>query len=242
MDAQDIVLYQYSICPFCNKVKSLLDLYGIAYHVVEVNPLTKGELRAVVRDYRKVPVARIGGEVVTDSPRIVERLRACLSEAGAGGDAAVFGGEALSWAAWADERLAVLLFPNITRSWSEAYQAFRYVNAVPTFGALDRAANLAVGSTAMWLAQGRLKRKYGIEDERGALYAAVAEWEGALEASGGAFAGGAAPHMGDVAVFGALRAIEGMDAHRDILENTALGPWYARMRALVGDGSCRGFQ
>lgn len=31
------------------------------------------------------------------------------------------------WAEWADKQLAVLLFPNITRSFDEAYQAFSYV-------------------------------------------------------------------------------------------------------------------
>ncbi len=30
----------------------------------------------------------------------------------------------MEWATWSDTKLAVLLFPNITRSWSEAYQAF----------------------------------------------------------------------------------------------------------------------
>jgi hypothetical protein len=39
----------------------------------------------------------------------------------------VFGCVLCRWAEWADKQLAVLLFPNITRSFDEAYQAFSYV-------------------------------------------------------------------------------------------------------------------
>ncbi|CAN0121869.1 unnamed protein product, partial [Heterosigma akashiwo] len=77
-------------------------------------------------------------------------------------------------AAWADRKLAVLLFPNITRSFAEARQAFAYIQDVPTFSTPQKIANVVLGSTAMWLAQGKLKKKYGIEDERQALYSEVA--------------------------------------------------------------------
>ena len=39
--------------------------------------------------------------------------------------------EAMEWATWSDTKLSVLLFPNITRSWSEAYQAPRCCCAGP---------------------------------------------------------------------------------------------------------------
>ena len=63
-DAKEVVLYQYATCPFCNKVrrewlrhvawwsrdaplqlKAFLDYHKIPYKVVEVNPLTKKELK-----------------------------------------------------------------------------------------------------------------------------------------------------------------------------------------------------
>ncbi|KAE9588266.1 hypothetical protein Lal_00002755 [Lupinus albus] len=40
-----VVLYQYEACPFCNKVKAFLDYYDIPYKVVEVNPLSKKEIK-----------------------------------------------------------------------------------------------------------------------------------------------------------------------------------------------------
>lgn len=34
---------------------------------------------------------------------------------------------ALEWAEWSDKKFSVLLFPNITRSFSESFEAFGYV-------------------------------------------------------------------------------------------------------------------
>jgi hypothetical protein len=44
-DLPSVKLYQYAICPFCNQAKAILSYAGIAYDVVEVNPLTKAELK-----------------------------------------------------------------------------------------------------------------------------------------------------------------------------------------------------
>eukprot|EP00968_Pinguiococcus_pyrenoidosus_P024014 scaffold4195_cov250-Pinguiococcus_pyrenoidosus.AAC.6 len=254
----DIVIYQYAICPFCNKVKALLDFYDVAYHVTEVNPLTKKQI-SHVKDYRKVPIASIGGELVTDSPRIVEAIEAQITAAAGKKDANFFSEDAQAWTTFADKELAVLLFPNMTRSFNESYQAFSYVNAVPTFSyflmmttnsgafvgsgelilsppsgsehAVDKVSNLALGSTAMWLAQGKLKKKYNIDNEREALFSAVRKFEAAIE--GSTFLGGASPHMGDIAVFGVLRAIKDTQAFRDVLEQTKVGPWYERMADVL---------
>jgi Glutaredoxin len=45
LSGPSIELYQYAICPFCNKVKAFLDYAGIAYQAIEVNPLTKFEIK-----------------------------------------------------------------------------------------------------------------------------------------------------------------------------------------------------
>jgi microsomal prostaglandin-E synthase 2 len=62
--------------------------------------------------------------------------------------------KAMEWATWSDSKLAVLLFPNITRSYAEAFEAFKYVQAVPHFSFVDKISNQLVGSLAMWLVSG----------------------------------------------------------------------------------------
>lgn len=94
------------------------------YPSLEVNPLTKKEIK-FSEDYRKVPIVRMGGEFLKDSPVIIQALVARLRETGAMSDEdyAVFcSPDAEKWAMWADKHLAVLLFPNITRNFSESYQ------------------------------------------------------------------------------------------------------------------------
>lgn len=49
-------LYQYATCPFCCKVRSFLDYYNVDYEIVEVNPVTRKEIK--FSDYRKVPLMK----------------------------------------------------------------------------------------------------------------------------------------------------------------------------------------
>jgi len=59
---QEAVLYQFSLCPFCSKVRAGLELKGIPYRLVEVNPRSKAELPTLPDNApRKVPVLTVGG-------------------------------------------------------------------------------------------------------------------------------------------------------------------------------------
>ena len=232
-------IYQYEICPFCNKVKALLDLQRLPYETTEVNPLTKGETKAWSGGYRKVPIALLEGEQVNDSAVICEGLLDKMGASGAMGAAelaAFRSPEALEWAKWSDEKFAVLLFPNITRSFSEAYEAFGYVMEVPHFSTVDKWSNQLVGAFAMWMAQGKIKKKYAIDDERAAVRAGLRHW---LDEGVGTrpFAGGDRPHFGDVAVFGCLKAIDRTAAYQELLEEPAARAWYDRMAAEVRPGN-----
>lgn len=69
-NAPSLTLYQYQICPYCNKVKALLNYLNVNYTTVEVNPLTKAELKTLPtmttatkkeeKPYRKVPIVILG--------------------------------------------------------------------------------------------------------------------------------------------------------------------------------------
>ncbi|EFN78959.1 Prostaglandin E synthase 2 [Harpegnathos saltator] len=47
-------LFQYQTCPFCSKVRTFLDYYGLSYDIVEVNPVFRKEIRW--SSYKKVPI------------------------------------------------------------------------------------------------------------------------------------------------------------------------------------------
>lgn len=46
-------LYQYQTCPYCSKVRAMLDYYGFSYEVVEVNAVTRSQLK-FSKEYKKV--------------------------------------------------------------------------------------------------------------------------------------------------------------------------------------------
>ncbi|KAG2450408.1 hypothetical protein HYH02_004910 [Chlamydomonas schloesseri] len=75
-----VTLYQYEVCPYCCKVRAMLDYYKLPYTVIEVNPLTKGELSW--SSYKKVPVVKLDEEVVVDSSAIMSRLAVDVAAAG----------------------------------------------------------------------------------------------------------------------------------------------------------------
>ncbi|GFS33190.1 glutathione S-transferase family protein [Actinidia rufa] len=167
----DVVLYQYEACPFCNKVKAFLDYHDIPYKIVEVNPMNKKEIKW--SDYKKVPILMVDGEQMVDSSG--------------------------------------------------------------NFSLTDRIIAKYAGAAAMYFVSKKLKKKYNITDERAALYEAADTWVDALK--GRNFLGWSTPNLADLAVFGVLRPIRHLKSGRDIVENTHIGDWYARMESMVGVSS-----
>ncbi|XP_010273989.1 PREDICTED: prostaglandin E synthase 2-like isoform X2 [Nelumbo nucifera] len=203
---KEVVLYQYEACPFCNKVKAFLDYHHIPYKVVEVNPLSKKEIKW--SDYKKVPILTVDGEQLVDSSGFV---------------------------LWVDNHLVHILSPNIYRTTSEALESFDYITSNGNFSFTERLSVKYAGAAAMYFVSKNLKKKYNITDERAALYEAAETWVDALD--GRDFLGGSKPNLADLAVFGVLRPIRYLKSGRDMVENTRIGDWYARMEEAVGESS-----
>ncbi|KAF9671305.1 hypothetical protein SADUNF_Sadunf12G0033600 [Salix dunnii] len=126
---KEVVLYQYEACPFCNKVKAYLDYYDIPYKVVEVNPISKKEIKW--SDYKKVPILMVDGEQLVDSSAIIDKLRNKIhgkeiveSASDKDGD-----DEEIKWRRWVDNHLVHVLSPNIYRNTSEALESFDYITS-----------------------------------------------------------------------------------------------------------------
>jgi len=159
-----VVLYQYAICPFCNIAKAVLSYTSVDYKAIEVNPLTKAELKQFSKDYRKVPIATIDDEQVNGSDQIVEKLlqhpavAVQLQQKLQNPEQFVQNDESSKWVTFARDDLASLLYPNICRTWSDSYNAFGYVQKVETFSALQKFAIQNLGSLAMYFAASKIKR------------------------------------------------------------------------------------
>jgi len=79
-----LTIYQYQTCPFCCKTRAFLDYHGFSYDVVEVNSVTKKQLKW--SDYRKVPILMVEGQegeegiALRDSTVIISILESYLQD------------------------------------------------------------------------------------------------------------------------------------------------------------------
>ncbi|KAF5455744.1 hypothetical protein F2P56_025290 [Juglans regia] len=226
---QDVVLYQYEACPFCNKIKAFLDYYKIPYEVVEVNPINKKEIKW--SDYKKVPILKVDGEQMVDSSDIIDKLfqKIHLDNPVMDGD------EERKWRGWVDNHLVHVLSPNIYRTTSESLESFDYITTHGNFSFTERIIAKYAGAAAMYFVSKKLKKKHNITNERAALYEAAETWVDGLK--GRQFLGGLNPNLADLAVFGVLRPIRHLRSGRDMVEHTRIGDWYARMESAVGESA-----
>ncbi|KAJ4848374.1 hypothetical protein Tsubulata_020441 [Turnera subulata] len=122
---KEVVLYQYEACPFCNKVKAFLDYHDIPYKVVEVNPLSKKEIKW--SDYKKVPILVVDGEQLVDSSVIIDEMEKKIAGHSASVHDKSGDDEEQKWRKWVDDHLVHVLSPNIYRTTSEAIESFEYI-------------------------------------------------------------------------------------------------------------------
>ncbi|EOA13729.1 hypothetical protein CARUB_v10026807mg [Capsella rubella] len=226
---KEVVLYQYEACPFCNKVKAFLDFNKIPYKIVEVNPISKKEIKW--SEYKKVPILTVDGEQMVDSSAIIDSLfQKMHPEISKSED-----DEETKWRKWVDNHLVHLLSPNIYRNTSEALESFDYITTHGNFSFTERLVAKYAGATAMYFVSKKLKKKYNITDERAALYDAAETWVDALKER--PYLGGSKPNLADLAVFGVLRPIRYLRSGKDMVDNTRIGEWYSRMENTVGEPS-----
>lgn len=220
-------VYQYQICPYCHRVKAYLDYLKVNYEVVEVNPLTKSEL-SFSKEYKKVPIAVFNDEVIGDSGAIISFISKNYPTA-----PGFITEDTDKWMEWSEKRLAVLLYPNITRSKEECWECFAYADNVFTWNILWRNAVRTIGPIAMSFANGRIKKKYGIVDERRELKDVLSEWVLAL--NGKKFLHGEKVTLPDLMVYGVLRSIRNFQTFREVMsENAELRRWYSDVDAATG--------
>lgn len=224
-----ITLYQYKICPFCNRLKAFLDYNKVKYDTIEVNPTTKKEIK--FSNYSKVPVVTLNDEVLVDSMKIIEHMKNTIFQ-NQSNVQTLWTEDTEKWILWSELKLAVLLYPNITRTFGESWKAFEYCKDVETWSLRDRLVNRYVGPLAMYLANFKIKKKYGIVDERRELTELLNEWTNAIGSK--KFLHGEKITLPDLMVYGVLRGIEGLPAfHFAMNGNPTLEKWYHSVQKLV---------
>ncbi|XP_072538145.1 prostaglandin E synthase 2 isoform X1 [Salminus brasiliensis] len=141
--------------------------------------------------------------------------------------------EEIKWRKWADDWLVHLISPNVYRTLGEALASFDYIVHEGKFGRFEGFFAKYVGAAAMWIISKKLRNKHNLqEDVRQDLYKAVNDWVAAVGKKK-KFMGGESPNLADLAVFGVLRVMEGLQAFNDMMENTKVKHWYGRMEKTL---------
>ena len=259
-----VTLYQFESCPFCRKARAVLDFAGIAYDVVEVNPLTKGETKSFASDYKKVPIVviddlgkntsyqirdskviittilkSVGAKVVPDNGQTPLPAAVRLS-ADIALDHSTYAGLSKdeAWIKWVEAYLLQLVVVNIYGTLSESKETFDYLLTHKDFGWLAREASYWAGSVVMHqVARSRLKKFKAIQGRhREAFFEACAEL-GKSAKLGGGFLGGLSPSSADLNAYGVIRSLEGTRSLKEAIGGGAgeeFKTWYANMNQAVG--------
>lgn len=227
-----VTLYQFSLCPFCNKVRTGLQLKGIAFDTVEVSPRTKVELPSLPDDApRKVPVLEVDGQAVWDSTRILRFLDEAFPETRAffpEDPAQRARAEALE--EWVDEEFIRSLPTVLYGTWKEALTASQLIAKHSGFGLGEGLMVKLGGPMIMHAVAQRILKKSGRSDGRAWVRENLDRWESELGEQD--FVCGAALSVADVAMHGALSCIKPFPVFAEVQARPRVQAWFARVQAL----------
>src|SRR3989338_8791351 len=172
-------LYQYAACPFCNKVRSILQYKGVDFETIEVHPLNKKEI-AFSADYRAVPIyVDSTGKQVNDSTPIMRHIDAEFPEPPVFSRDPAGSEDELKWLAWSD-KLVKGLPTAIYDTLSNALKSFDYITKVGKFSWLEKLTIKFSSAAIMTLVAGKIRKREGITDPAAFLRQKAAEWAAGL--------------------------------------------------------------
>ena len=191
-----LTLYQFNSCPFCWKVRALLNYAKQPYEIVEVSPMGMKGLEFT--DHKKVPVLRDDDKVIVESATIIDYVNDNYVHA----DKAE---NSKQWTDWVDDTLVhylpALIHPNFFTSWKN----FGHIMDAEQYSWFKAIIVRLGGSVVMPKVSRKLKKKHNINDEKAEFLAAIDHWvDNGL--NGKAFFGGEQADFVDCSVFGVLHS------------------------------------
>jgi len=191
-----ITLYQFQSCPFCSKVRALLNFIQHPYEIVEVTPFGMKELDFT--DHKKVPVLKDDDKVIVESATIIEYINTNYAKLPISEDDK-------TWTDWVDNKLVHYLPPLIHPNFSTSLKNFKSIILPGQFGWLKGKMVRFAGAIAMPKVARKMKEKHNIVNVEKEFLEAIDHWvDNGLKSK--AFYGGDEPSFVDCSVFGVLRS------------------------------------
>ena len=227
-----VTLYQFELCPFCHKVKAGLEVKGIPFTTVEVNPTSKKELPALPAEApKKVPVLQTNGETLFDSTTILnyldEKFNDKVHYTPSDRDRKKRSDEVEQWV---DDEFTFALPTVIYGTWREALRAAQVTARTSNFGPIENLKVRAGGSLIMYAVSKRILKKHNKTDGHKWVAEDLEQFENWLGADD--FIGGSEISMGDVAMHGAVSCVRDFPIFEKIMGRPKMAAWYNRVQAM----------
>jgi len=232
-----VKLYEFSLCPFCNKVRAGLEIKGIPFDSVEVSPRSKVELPPLPEGTpKKVPVLQSGADTVADSTTILNYLeehfptgvRFHPNDA----DARKRSDEIEEWV---DSQFIEALPTVIYGTWGEAVQAARIVAGNSKLSGGQKLLVQLAGAVVMKQISKRILKRNDRTDAHTWVRdntAQFATWLGDKP-----FVLGEEPCLGDIAMHGAITCVKEFPIFAEMMQYANVAAWYQRMADLRSAGA-----
>ncbi|HIQ06969.1 MAG TPA: glutathione S-transferase family protein [Thiotrichaceae bacterium] len=219
-----LTLYQFDACPFCWKVKALLNYTQQQYNIVEVSPMGMKEIDFI--DHKKVPVLTDDDEVITESASIIEYVNEHYSKLPKGEGAT-------KWMQWIDNILVHYLPPLIHPNFSTSLRNFKIITEQSKIGFFKRSIVQVMGAIFMPKVSHKIMKKHSIVNPEKEFLQAIDNWVSSGLSDKNFFGGDKADFI-DCSVFGILHSSHSLGPIALAKENNQkFSDWYNRCIPLM---------
>lgn len=218
-------LHLLQTCPFCWKVRTMVDHLGLDVEMVQINPLRTKKDLAFAGDWGKVPVwTEEDGSVVVDSTPIMLHLDRTRNEGRLHDPSDQRQQE---WLEWVDSHLSKATVPLLYGSLGAALKTTVRVSRMERFGFFSRRLYAWAGFPVMWgfIARRRVKRDG--RTPKALWHDLLTEFTGAFD--GAPYFGGETPNLVDLAAYGYIRSTADYPQFQQLRDHTEGMAWFTSM-------------
>ena len=228
--SQKASLHLLYTCPFCWKVRGLIEHLGMDVDYIGVNGMKIKKSVAFAGDWGKVPVfTDEQGEHVVNSTPILRHIDAVYND----GKMAAQGDSSRqdTWMEWADAKLSKATVPILYGTLGSALKTTTRIAKLEDFGFISKRLYAWAGFPIMWgiIAKKRVK-KDGRKPKQ-LWHDLLTEFTTAHE--GQPFFGGASPDLVDFSAFGYMRSTSPFPQFNLLTDHEAGMAWYKRMEGTL---------
>jgi len=223
-------LYLLNTCPFCWKVRSLLEHIGLEHEKIPVNPMKAKKILAFTDGWKKVPVWRESEhEFVVDSTPIMKHIDSKFNA----GRLQNTRDEARrdQWLEWADTKLSKATIPILYGGFFSSLKTTMRVSKLEKFGFFAKRIYAWAGFPIMWGIIARKRVKKDGRKPKQLWHDLLTEFTS--EFKGEDFFGGSNPDIVDFAAFGYMRSVSPFSQFRQLEDHDLGMAWYRRMESTL---------